>query len=204
MSNTPNPWQPVQPDEPSGGATAWQPPQANPYATSPQPAAQPFTPQYPGQQPYGQQPYGQPYGEPNTHQPPAAQPHPYAGWPPGPPPAPAPTPAPAPARDANPLAALFDFSFSTFATPGLVKIVYILAVVVFGGGWLLSVFGALGADAMFGGGLSGLMALLVGWVPALLGIALTRFILEGVVALIRTHDRTAEIAERLDRGSDEV
>ncbi len=41
-----------------------------------------------------------------------------------------------------------------------------------------------------------LVVLLFGWIPVLLSIAFTRFILEGVVALIRIHDRVAEIAQR--------
>ena len=42
----------------------------------------------------------------------------------------------------------------------------------------------------------GLLVLLVGWIPVLLSIAFTRFVLEGIVALIRIHDRVTEMAER--------
>jgi hypothetical protein len=83
--------------------------------------------------------------------------------------------------------ALFDFSFTKFATPGLVKIVYILQVVGAVGAWLLWLLAAFGASRL---------VLLVGWIPVLLSIAFTRFVLEGIVALIRIHDRVTEMAER--------
>lgn len=102
----------------------------------------------------------------------------------------------APTRDANPISALFDFSFTKFATPGLVKIVYILQVVAAVGVWLIWLLGALAGNSFGGGPGMALVVLLFGWIPVLLSIAFTRFILEGVVALIRIHDRVAEIAQR--------
>ena len=173
-----NPWQPPQPVEPND-PTAVQPPvePTNPYAASA---------------------WG---GEPNSQLPP------YPG--PTPPPPPAPYAASGPAwalgssgpgvpqhRDANPLMALFDFSFTKFATPGLVKIVYILQVVGAVGAWMLWLLAGFGASRLDGGAAVGLLVLLFGWIPVLLSIAFTRFVLEGIVALIRIHDRVAEMAER--------
>lgn len=104
--------------------------------------------------------------------------------------------SPAPRPDANPLGALLDFSFTRFATPGIVKVVYILTVVAAVGTWLLSVLGALGMSRFDGGGAAAFVTLLFGWIPALLAIAFTRFVLEGIVALIRIHEKVTEIADR--------
>ncbi|MDO5533537.1 MAG: DUF4282 domain-containing protein [Propionibacteriaceae bacterium] len=100
------------------------------------------------------------------------------------------------AKDANPFSALFDFSFAKFATPGLIKIVYILSVVIAGGTWLLFVLAGFSADSVVDGTGAGIIALLFGWIPALFSIAVTRFLLEGIVAVIRIHDRVTEIAAR--------
>ena len=133
--------------------------------------------------PYGAAPYAAP--TPHVTPPGVPAPSPWSG-----------APGASPLRDANPLSALFDFSFNKFATPGLVKIVYILSVVVAVGTWLLWVLAGFSASAFGGGTGGGVLALLFGWIPALLAIAFTRFILEGIVALIRIHDRVTEIAAR--------
>lgn len=178
-----NPWQPPEPVE-----------QAEPTAV--QPPVEPAQPE----NPYDTSPSG---SEPTSQLPP------YPGPTPPPPPPPAPYAASGPAwapgsagpgvpqhRDANPLVALFDFSFTKFATPGLVKIVYILQVVGAVGSWLLWLLAAFGASRFDGGAAVGLLVLLFGWIPVLLSIAFTRFVLEGIVALIRIHDRVTEMAER--------
>ena len=67
---------------------------------------------------------------------------PTAGWPAGTAPVWGAAPTTPVKRD-NPLGALFDFSFTQYATPALVKIVYVLTVVAGLGSWLLSVPGAL-------------------------------------------------------------
>lgn len=163
------------------------PPPAPPYASAGHPAAdqspaQP-TASYPapGYGASGQPSTGQPWGStPGSSYPGAA---PVAAR-----------------RDANPLAALFDFSFTRFATPGLVKIVYILQVVAAVGAWVLWLLVAFATSSFGGGAGVAVVVLLFGWIPVLLSIAFTRFVLEGIVALIRIHDRVTEIADR-DKGS---
>lgn len=187
MTNADNPERPDQPWQPPAGEpvppfsapsdNAWQSPgeQANPYGAP--------TPPYSAQQPYGepQQPYSQaPYGAPGPQSAP--------GW--------STPPMQPPKQDANPLGALFDFGFTKFATPGIVKIVYILSVAGAALGWLLAVISGFGAGRYAGGPAMGVVALLFGWIPALLFVAYMRFILEAIVALIRIHDRVAEIAQR--------
>ena len=139
--------------------------------------------------------------------PPHAQPGGFqGGYPqpaqPGYPPA-AYVPTPASTPRLNVLKSLFDFSFGSYATPKLVKIVYVLAVVGAAGGWLTSLMYAASLDAIFRSGYLVAVTFLFGWIPALLGLALTRAVLEGVLAIIRTSEHTAEIAEALkSRDSD--
>ena len=182
-------------------------PEPDPWATMPR---QNLTPPPGDESPFAR-PAENPWQPPQPvepNEPTAVQP-PYPGPTPPPPPPPAPYAASGPAwapgsagpgvpqhRDANPLMALFDFSFTKFATPGLVKIVYILQVVGAVGSWLLWLLAAFGASRFDGGAAVGLLVLLVGWIPVLLSIAFTRFVLEGIVALIRIHDRVTEMAER--------
>lgn len=197
-----NPWQPPEPVE-QAEPTAVQPPvepaqPENPYDTSPwgsEPTSQ--LPPFPGSTPPPPPPAAPSAASfPSAPAPEAQQyPAPYAAsgpaWAPG-----SAGPGVPQHRDANPLMALFDFSFTKFATPGLVKIVYILQVVGAVGAWLLWLLAAFGASRFDGGAAVGLLVLLVGWIPVLLSIAFTRFVLEGIVALIRIHDRVTEMAER--------
>ncbi len=180
-----NPWKAPEPTHVEPAAPSDSPPEStNPYATTAH-----------GSEPTSQLP---PYPGPMPPPPPPAPaasawtPHPSnTGY------APAPNPAaPSWKRDANPIAALFDFGFTKFATPGLVKIVYILQVVAAVGVWLLWLLGAIAGNSFGGGTGMVLVVLLFGWIPVLLSIAFTRFVLEGIVALIRIHDRVTEIAER--------
>ena len=181
---TPPPQRPDLPPEggpaspfsgPSGNA--W-PPQFEPTASQPAPEANPYATQ--------QQPPAAPWGDGAWAPAPSAQ-----SWPPATPMGPGER-----RRDANPFAALFDFSFTKFATPGLVKIVYILQVIAAVGAWLSLVLGAFAADSFARGLGVGIFALFFGWIPVLLSIAFTRFILESIVALIRIHDRVNEMADR--------
>ena len=104
--------------------------------------------------------------------------------------------------DANPFSSLFDLSFTRFATPGLVKIVYVASIVVALGTWLLWVMMGFAAGSAFGGfrrsdPTPGVAALIFGWIPALLSIAFTRFVLEFFLATIRTNATLEKIAARL-------
>ena len=214
--------EPMPPFAPPSDGT-WQPlsDSANPYGAPQPPHGAPVQPPYgePVQPPYGaahppfgapaQPPYGAPAEPPSTGSPyaasspqaPSGAPDPYAAqqpYPPVPPYAASPygQPPAAPRQDANPLAALFDFGFTKFATPGIVKIVYLLSMVVAGLGWLTAVMSGFSVGRYAGGTTMGIVALLFGWIPALLFVAYMRFIREAIVAVIRIHDRVNEIAER--------
>ncbi len=144
----------------------------------------PGQPPYAGQAPYAGQP---PYA---GQQPVAGQP---SAW--GVPPV-------RQKRDNNSLRALLDFGFKEDATPGLVKSVYILAVLTGVGGWVLSVFGAFWLPWLFGGfggggTANGVITLLFGWIPAALFIAFVRLTLEFYLVNSRTNAKVTEIWEQM-------
>lgn len=164
---------------------------------------------------YGQpNPYGayHPYGQGDQQQP--APPPGQGGWNQGQPgwgqgqgyptaefSAPPPGQGPIMIRDASPVKAMFDFSFSTFATPGLVKLVYGLSMVIAVLYWLgLIIFAFLSgtfypAMSPYSGNtgssfnpVPGILAILLGWIPAFLWILLIRIGLEFAIATVRTSE----------------
>ncbi|MBC8094077.1 MAG: DUF4282 domain-containing protein [Pseudonocardia sp.] len=126
-----------------------------------------------GQQPGGQgwqggQPPYPPPGGGYGQQPP--------GW--GPPPAGG---AGAPPAQASAFSALFDFSFSTFATPGLIRLLYIVGTVLLVLGWIgftITTFATAGAGG-------GIITLLLGAVVVLFYLAFLRVLLEFYYAVVR-------------------
>lgn len=100
------------------------------------------------------------------------------------------------------LAALFDFSFADYATPSIVKIVYVLTFVVNVLGWLgvtYLMFGVGSVGSYYGSGNSmlGVLTLLFGWVPALLNVATMRLALEFYLVTLRTHYAVTELKATL-------
>ena len=91
--------------------------------------------------------------------------------------------------------ALFDFGFHHFVTPSIIKIVYAISVVMIALSWLIMAFVVM-ADNKVGG----IFLLLLGWIPALLSIALTRVQLEYMVALIRTSEYARDIKKKVVDG----
>jgi hypothetical protein len=149
-------------------------------------------PGHPGDQP---QPYGGWQGGPQ-------QPPPYPGsfgqepppgWgsyppppgPPGPPSGPAgyggPPMGPGPQGEAKSFfGALFDFSFDSFATPAVVKVLYIIGMVLLG---LLYLGGVIFGFSQGAG--SGLAILIIGGIGALFYLILFRITLEFYYAIVR-------------------
>lgn len=78
-------------------------------------------------------------------------------------------------------AALFDFSFASFATPSLIRLLYIVGTVLIGLGYLgyvIAAFSTLGSAA-------GLITLVFGAVVALFMVAMLRLSLEFYFAVVR-------------------
>ncbi|QGN34675.1 DUF4282 domain-containing protein [Microlunatus sp. Gsoil 973] len=201
----------TQPLPPHGQGSADQP-YAGAYNQAPDNPYNPYNPQQSGG------PYNQPTGDPYNQY--AAPPTP----PPTPPPT-APTTAPTgptgggtPYRtwqpqqhsqrrisDANPLRAAFDFGFNSYATPGLVKIIYVLALIVAAlwwiGGGLTGLIAGVAARGLGGGDGSvalGIIALLLGWIPALLWLLFVRIVLEASLALVRVADDARHIRAKIE------
>lgn len=81
----------------------------------------------------------------------------------------------------SPLAALFDFSFTTFATPGLIKILYIVGTALLLIGWLgFTIVNFAGSGAV-----AGIVTFLLGAVVVLFYLAFLRLSLEFYFAVVR-------------------
>lgn len=118
-------------------------------------------------------------------QPPAGYPPPGAGFGQQPPPGWGPPPGQGQGGYGTPpprstLAALFDFSFSSFATPGLIKLLYIMGMALLVIAWLG--YTVVGFTINIG---LGLAALVLGGVLVLFYIAFLRLILEFYFAVVR-------------------
>ena len=89
------------------------------------------------------------------------------------------------------LKGLFDFSFDTFITPSIVKIVYIVVIVMAGLMWLFAAIAGLSSG--FGGFLGGLI---FGGLAAILMVLFYRIFLELTMILFRIHDNTETMANK--------
>ncbi len=151
------------------------------YGQPNQPGQQPGFDQQPG---FGQQP-GYPQQAPQGWGPPQQQP-----------------------RDPNPLKTAFDLSFRDYATPGIVKVLYVLGIVMAGLWYLGTVIGAFAAFApsrdigfgveVPGTPLPGILALLLAWIPAAFFVLLLRMALEMVLSSVRTAADVRVLRERSD------
>jgi hypothetical protein len=125
-------------------------------------------PPYPGG--YGQQPPPGWGGYPQ----PGQQPGGFGGQPPT-----GPVPGP-PGRTGSPFGALFDFDFNTFATPAVVKILYIVGMVLLGLAYIVALIGGFTQGVGIG-----LAVLVVGAVFVLFYLILFRVTLEFFYAIVR-------------------
>lgn len=120
-----------------------------------------------------------------------------------------------PIGDANPLKAAMDFGFQSYATPGLVKIIYILAVVLGALWWIggtIVLFAAAASQPVIAGYstgpsgsdfIPGILSLLLGWIPVLLWLLFVRVLLEAAMALVRTATDVRALRTEVDsRSSD--
>jgi hypothetical protein len=134
-----------------------------------------------------QQPQQQPYPGSYGQEPPPG----WGSYPPPGPPGPPPGPAgygygggpvgPGPQGEAKGFfAALFDFSFDSFATPAVVKVLYIIGIVLLGLGYV----GVVIAGFVQGAGM-GLLFLIGGAIAVLFYLTLFRITLEFYYAVVR-------------------
>ncbi|MGW8568014.1 DUF4282 domain-containing protein [Isoptericola sp. NPDC055881] len=184
--NTPQ--QPGDPQEPPL-QPPYQPPPGRPDPSyGQQPPAGP--PPHGGQPPYGDQPYGEP-------------PQPYEGRMPDPglypgmeypPDRSAGSRAPLGHPGGHPggfLGALFDYSFSRYITPSVVKVVYIIVTVLVALAWLGGLAASFQSSVW-----AGILFLVFGWIVALVYLAIARITLEFFVAVITVSEKVNAYAER--------
>ena len=96
----------------------------------------------------------------------------------------------------TPFSDAFDFSFSTYATPGVVKIVYVIMLVVCVAEYASIVLWSLVAGLI--SPLFVLAAILLGWILPLLTLLMGRLTLEHYLATVRTAQETRALRERAD------
>lgn len=142
--------------------------------------------------PHQPSPYGDPYGQPHPpQQPPPGGPGPYGGGPPPPPPGPEDPPADHGDNRVGFFKALFDVGFNSYATPSVVKIVFVLTIVFSTLSWLVLILLALSRGVL----LPIIAAVILGWIPLLLTITLVRVGLELALSSVRTAENTRKIRE---------
>ncbi|MET9759944.1 DUF4282 domain-containing protein [Streptomyces sp. NPDC006372] len=124
---------------------------------------------------------------------------PRSGMPPGPPPrfGPAPQHPDLPSTPTKGFfAGLFDYGFTTFVTPRVIKSVYVVATIIIAITWLFYVI--LGFSISAGGGL---LLLIIGPIVALLWLLLCRIALELTMVLFRIGADVHTIREQNDFGN---
>lgn len=118
---------------------------------------------------------------------------------------------PQPPRDASPIKAAFDLSFNNYATPGIVKIVYVVGIVLTALGYVFGVIAAFisGAPRDYGMGirsdgsvLPGILMLVFGWIPGAFFILLLRVALEMTLSSVRTAMDVRVLRQRSDEAQD--
>ena len=170
--------QPSQPSQPSGG---WEPTQPQPHSQHSAPQGEPFPPQGGGQQSW-QQPQGAPYGQPQ-----------YGGAPQGDPYGRYGTDSPMGANDGTSFfGALFDFSFSNFVTPKIIRALYIVITVLIG----ITALGLLISSFASRQPLLIILSIIGIAIGAIVYLALARMTLELYYAVIRLSE---DVHERLPR-----
>ena len=147
----------------------------------------------PTQQGYGQSapPWSQPAGQPGG--PPGGQPAGgYPGGTPGGYPAGLGSAAPGTQQPAGFFGALFDFGFNHFATPVVIKVLYLLGLVAIAIGYVVLVFGAFASSGVG----YGLLVLVLGAVGALFYVIFFRVLLEFYYAIVRMAEDIRVLRDR--------
>jgi hypothetical protein len=187
---------------PSDGQQGYPPPSYNP-----QDQAYPPPPDqaYPGhEQTYTSMGQGQDYQNYQGYQPPGYGAQPGQGTPPPPPPPgwqAAPGAAPAAARTKHPgekgfLGSLFDFSFSSFVTPKIVKVLYVLFTI-----WTALIGLTILVIGFRTGGVAGGLFTLIIVEPVflLLTLGIYRVVLEAFMVIFRIYDEMKKIRENTEK-----
>ena len=95
------------------------------------------------------------------------------------------------------MASLFDFSFTSFVTTKIIKVLYVLITVLVVLSWLGYSAVAFKADAVFGA----LVLIIIGPLFGIIVLAFWRLILESFVVVFRIAEDLRAVRERGDRAS---
>ncbi len=93
----------------------------------------------------------------------------------------------------NFFAELFDLSFSSFVTPKVVKVLYVLSIIGVGIFFLMSIYQAFAYSQGFG---STLLMLIMAPIGACLLLILARIYMELILVAFRIADKITKIADR--------
>jgi len=88
-------------------------------------------------------------------------------------------------------AKLFDLSFTSFITVSIAKVLFVIAIVANALAWLFFIVWGFRAGAPLG-----ILALLLGWIPALVGIVFSRVGIEYFISVIRTAENTRDLLNK--------
>lgn len=95
-------------------------------------------------------------------------------------------------------AGLFDLSFQSFVTIKFAKFIYLIVMIAIGlwalFGWIISAIVMMTQEPI-----AGVLWLLLGWIPVLLGLIFARITLEFYVAMARTAQNTGAARVELER-----
>jgi hypothetical protein len=86
------------------------------------------------------------------------------------------------------LGKLFDLSFSSFVTPSIAKLFYLLAIAAGALGWVGLIISGFTWSAVLG-----ILAILLGWIPPFIGLILLRLVIEFALAAIKTAENTSHL-----------
>ena len=90
------------------------------------------------------------------------------------------------------ISALFDFTFTRFVTPMLVRFVYLLATVALVAVWLVTLIGAFASSVGYG-----IVVLILGPIVVIIYLAIVRMTLEFYLSIVRMSE---DIHRRLPQG----
>ena len=93
----------------------------------------------------------------------------------------------------NFFAELFDLSFSSFVTPKVVKVLYVISIIGVGIFFLMSIYQAFAYSQGFG---STLLMLIIAPIGACLLLILARIYMELILVAFRIADKITKIADR--------
>jgi hypothetical protein len=86
------------------------------------------------------------------------------------------------------LGKLFDLTFTSFVTPSIAKLFYVLAIAASAVGWVGMIVSGFTFNPLIG-----ILSVLLGWIPPFIGLILLRLVIEFALAAIKTAENTSHL-----------